>query len=101
ILASKALLLRRIGNTLPGAFRFRPAGDLATEIEWAKNRRLTPDTYYDWLGEHEPPIPRDLMRRVFGEYERRKRADGLIDFEDLLERAVRLLEGDEGVRAAV
>ncbi len=101
ILASKALLLRRIGNSLPGAFRFRPAGDLATEIEWAKNRRLTPDTYHDRLGEHEPPIPRDLMGRVFGEYERRKAADGLIDFEDLLERAVRLLEGNDGVRAAV
>src|SRR5690349_12222691 len=33
ILASKALLLRQIGNRLPGAYRFRPAGDLATEIE--------------------------------------------------------------------
>ena len=60
ILASKAILLRRIGNGLPGAYRFRPAGDLATEIEWAKNRRLTPDTYRDWLGDHEPPIPPDL-----------------------------------------
>jgi DNA helicase II / ATP-dependent DNA helicase PcrA len=101
ILASKALLLRRIGNTLPGAFRFRPAGDLATEIEWAKNRRITPDTYFEGLGEHEPPIPPDLSHRVFREYERRKAAEGLIDFEDLLERAVRLLEGNEGVRAAV
>ncbi|HET8556974.1 MAG TPA: ATP-dependent DNA helicase UvrD2 [Gaiellaceae bacterium] len=101
ILASKAPLLRRIGNSLPGAFRFRPAGDLATEIEWAKNRRLTPDTYDDRLGEHEPPIPRDLMHRVFGEYERRKAADGLIDFEDLLERAVRLLEANDRVRVAV
>jgi ATP-dependent DNA helicase UvrD/PcrA len=101
ILSTKALLLRRIGNTLPGAFRFRPAGDLATEIEWAKNRRLTPDTYYDRLGDHEPPIPPDLMRRVFREYEQRKAAEGLIDFEDLLERAVRLLEGDEQARAAV
>jgi DNA helicase-2/ATP-dependent DNA helicase PcrA len=101
ILASKAPLLRRIGNTLPGAFRFRPAGDLATEIEWAKNRRLTPETYYGALGDHEPPIPRDLARWVFHEYERRKVADGLIDFEDLLERAVRLLEGSAEVRAAV
>jgi DNA helicase-2/ATP-dependent DNA helicase PcrA len=101
ILASKALLLRRIGNSLPGAFRFRPAGDLATEIEWAKNRRLTPDTYYDALGDHEPPIPPDLSRRVFREYERRKADEGVIDFEDLLERAVRLLEGDESVRASV
>jgi DNA helicase II / ATP-dependent DNA helicase PcrA len=101
ILASKALLLRRIGNTLPGAFRFRPAGDLATEIEWAKNRRLTPDTYRAELGDHEPPIPPDLSCRVFREYERRKAAEGLIDFEDLLERAVRLLEGDGKTRASV
>jgi DNA helicase-2/ATP-dependent DNA helicase PcrA len=101
ILATKALLLRRIGNTLPGAFRFRPAGDLATEIEWAKNRRLTPDTYDEALGDREPPLPRDLMRRVFREYERRKAAEGLLDFEDLLERTVRLLESDEDARAAV
>ncbi len=42
ILSTKALLLRQIGNTLPPPYRFRPAGDLATEVEWAKNRRLTP-----------------------------------------------------------
>jgi DNA helicase-2/ATP-dependent DNA helicase PcrA len=101
ILASKALLLRRIANGLPVPFRYRPAGDLATEIEWAKNRRLTPDTYYEGLGDHEPPIPRDLLRRVFREYERRKEADGLLDFEDLLERTVRLLEADGQARAAV
>jgi DNA helicase-2/ATP-dependent DNA helicase PcrA len=101
ILPSKAILLRRIGNSLPGAYRFRPAGDLATEIEWAKNRRLTPDAYRDWLGDHEPPIPADLSLRVFREYERRKDAEGLLDFEDLLERTARLLESDAEVRAAV
>ncbi len=101
ILPSKAILLRRIGNSLPGAYRFRPAGDLATEIEWAKNRRLTPDTYRDRLGDHEPPIPPDLSLRVFREYERRKDAEGLLDFEDLLERTARLLENDAEVRAAV
>jgi DNA helicase-2/ATP-dependent DNA helicase PcrA len=101
ILATKALLLRRIGNTLPAPFRFRPAGDLATEIEWAKNRRLTPETYHEGLGDHEPPVPPDLMRRVFREYERRKAADDLLDFEDLLGRTVHLLESDEAARAAV
>jgi DNA helicase II / ATP-dependent DNA helicase PcrA len=101
ILPTKALLLRRIANGLPVPYRFRPAGDLATEIEWAKNLRLTPDTYYDGLGDHEPPIPCDLLRRVFREYERRKEADGLLDFEDLLERTARLLETDEQARAAV
>jgi DNA helicase-2/ATP-dependent DNA helicase PcrA len=101
ILNSKAILLRRIGNGLPGAYRFRPAGDLATEIEWAKNRRLTPETYREGLGDHEPPIPPDLSHRVFREYERRKAAEELLDFEDLLERTVRLLEEDDHARAAV
>src|SRR5258707_1307302 len=32
ILPSKALLLRQIANTLPPPYKFRPAGDLATEI---------------------------------------------------------------------
>ena len=72
VLPSKALMLRHIGNRLPRPYRFRPAGDLATEIEWAKNRRLTPSTYRQGLDGHEPPIPVDLMERVFGEYEQRK-----------------------------
>ena len=54
ILSTKALLLRQIGNRLPAPYKFRPAGDLATEIEWAKNRRLTPQTYVDGLDGHEP-----------------------------------------------
>jgi DNA helicase-2/ATP-dependent DNA helicase PcrA len=101
ILASKALLLRRIGNGLPKPFRFRPAGDLATEIEWAKNRRLTPLTYLAALGDHEPPVPSDVAARVFREYERRKTEAGALDFEDLLERAVRLLEEDAQAVATV
>jgi DNA helicase-2/ATP-dependent DNA helicase PcrA len=101
ILATKALLLRQVGNTLPPPYRFRPAGDLATEVEWAKNRRLTPQTYRDGLGTHEPPIPADLMAMVFREYERRKQASGLIDFEDLLELAVRMYEEDEWAVAAL
>src|SRR4051812_22392848 len=101
ILASKALLLRQIGNTLPPPYRFRPAGDLPTEVEWAKNRRLTPQNYRNGLDGHEPPIPNDLMATVFREYERRKEASGLIDFEDLLELAVRLYEEDEWALAAL
>jgi DNA helicase II / ATP-dependent DNA helicase PcrA len=101
ILASKALLLRQIGNTLPPPYRFRPAGDLATEVEWAKNRRLTPQNYRNGLNGHEPPIPNDLMATVFREYERRKEASGLIDFEDLLELAVRMYEEDEWALAAL
>ena len=48
--------------------------------------------------EREPPIPLDLMQRVYREYERRKAAEGTIDFEDLLELAVQLFEEDEAAR---
>ena len=68
ILASKVLPLRYIGNSLPRPYRFRPAADLATEVEWAKNRRIAPADYLSSLGEHQPPIPEDLMLRVYAEY---------------------------------
>jgi len=98
ILPSKALALRQIANSLPMPYKFRPAGDLATEIEWAKNRRIGVDRYAQEAEGREPPIPVDLMLRVFREYERRKRAQGLVDFEDLLELAVRLFEEDARAR---
>ena len=96
IMASKALLLRQLANTLPPPFKFRPAGDLATEIEWAKNRRLTPGTYLDGIGEHEPPIPPDLMFRIFRGYEAEKSDRGYVDFEDLLELTVQALRRAAG-----
>src|SRR4051795_1915209 len=44
ILPSKALELRHIANrVLRAPYKFRPAADLATEIEWAQNRRIRPD----------------------------------------------------------
>jgi DNA helicase II / ATP-dependent DNA helicase PcrA len=94
ILPTKALSLRQIANSLPAPFKFRPAGDLATEIEWAKNRRIPPESYDG----RDPPIPIDLMQRVYREYESRKQAEGLVDFEDLLELAVRLFETNDEAR---
>lgn len=98
LMSSKAPLLRQIGNKLPGAYRFRSAGDLATEVEWAKNRRITPADYLGALGEHEPPLPVDLMQRVYGEYERRKADLGQLDFEDLLERTIQMFTRDARAR---
>ena len=94
ILPTKVLLLRQIANGLPGAFKFRPAVDLATEIEWAKNRRVAHSEYRTAALDREPPIPLDLMHRVYREYEQRKAAEGLLDFEDLLDRAVQLYDRD-------
>jgi DNA helicase-2/ATP-dependent DNA helicase PcrA len=92
ILASKALILQPIRRSLPRPYNFRPVRELATEIEWAKNGRLTPDTYLRGLGDHEPPLPRDLALRVFRRYEEQKARQGRIDFEDVLELTIRLFE---------
>lgn len=98
ILPSKGFALRQIANTLPKPYRFRPAADLATEIEWAKNRRIGPDRYASSLGDHQPPIPADLMTSVYERYERGKRERGLIDFEDLLELTIQMFQRDEIAR---
>ncbi|MBW3593913.1 MAG: ATP-dependent helicase, partial [Actinobacteria bacterium] len=95
ILPSKTMILKPIANALPRAYRFRPVRDLASEIEWAKNSRLTPATYLAGLrGGHEPPIPPDLMLRVFSTYERRKSGAARIDFEDVLELAIHLFDAN-------
>jgi ATP-dependent DNA helicase UvrD/PcrA len=95
IVASKAIPLRHLARGLPKAYRFRPVADLATEIEWAKNRRIPPERYRRELGDHEPPIPADLVQRIYAQYENAKRKQGHVDFEDLLELAIRMYEEDE------
>ena len=94
ILPSKAMILRQIANSLPKPYRFRPAGDLATEIEWARNRRVPARGYLDALDDRVPPIPADLMVGVYERYERRKRDEGLIDFEDLLDLAIEIFDDE-------
>ena len=94
ILPAKALELRHIANRLRAPYKFRPAADLATEIEWARNRRIPPERYLEAAEGREPPIPAELMHRVYAEYEARKRAAGLIDFEDLLELTIELFDSD-------
>src|SRR5439155_2553453 len=51
------------------------------------------------LKDHEPPIPADLMARVYSRYEEAKRTQEWIDFEDLLELAIRLFNEDENALA--
>jgi DNA helicase-2/ATP-dependent DNA helicase PcrA len=95
ILASKALMLRQIANSLPAPYKFRPAGDLATEIEWARNRRISAQRYPHALDNHSPPIPAELMAGIYERYEQRKREQRLMDFEDLLERAIEIFEDEQ------
>jgi DNA helicase II / ATP-dependent DNA helicase PcrA len=94
VLDGKAPLIASLANALPPPHKFQPRGDLAAEIEWAKCRMVAPAGY---LGElertgHRPPIPAELMLRIFDGYERRKRAMGRVDFEDMLGLTVRLFD---------
>src|SRR5207248_1678976 len=84
ILDAKGPLIASLANALPAPHRFIPRRDLASEIEWAKNRMAGPDAYLKELAAtgHQPPIPAHLMHRVYDGYERRKQRMGRLDFED-------------------
>ena len=94
VLDHKARLITPLANALPPPHKFLPRRELAGEIEWAKNRMITPDGYLAALAAegHEPPIPPELMDDIFRNYERRKQRAGVLDFEDMLGLAVRMLD---------
>jgi DNA helicase-2/ATP-dependent DNA helicase PcrA len=92
VLDHKAPLIASLANALPPPHRFLPRRELAGEVEWAKNRMIPPARYLDALGDHESPIPADLMHRVYEGYERRKTEMGRLDFEDMLGLALRLFD---------
>jgi DNA helicase-2/ATP-dependent DNA helicase PcrA len=94
VLDSKFPIVGRLARALPGGYRFTPARDLVDEIEWAKSRRLTPASYETNAGDRSPPIPVELFRRLWTDYERAKDRAGRLDFDDMLTRTVELLETD-------
>jgi DNA helicase-2/ATP-dependent DNA helicase PcrA len=100
---SKLPLLVPLARALPGHYRYTPARDLASEIEWAKNRRIGPDAYEREAtrANRTPPLPIDLMGRLYRDYERAKARAGALDFEDLLEQAITLYTEDADAAALV
>jgi DNA helicase II / ATP-dependent DNA helicase PcrA len=101
VLDAKAPLIASLANALPPPHKFLPRRELAGEIEWAKNRMIEPARYLAHLGDHEPPIPAELMLRIYDGYERRKRAMGRLDFEDMLGLALRLFDEHPAAADAV
>jgi DNA helicase-2/ATP-dependent DNA helicase PcrA len=95
ILDSKFPILVPLARALPGNYRFTPAKDLADEIEWAKSRRILAADYERAARQRTPPLPADLMARVYADYERAKDRANRLDFDDMLIRTVELLETDE------
>ncbi len=99
VLKTKAEILVPLARSLPPPHKFTPVADLASEIESAKNQRITPARYESSLVEHVPPIPSDQMQRIYASYENQKSARNAMDFEDILDTTIRMFEADDVSRA--
>ncbi len=96
ILESKVAMLVDLARALPGGYRYVAVRDLAGEIEWAKARRVGPTRYEEATEAdgHDGPLPARLFAPLYSRYEAAKERAGRIDFEDMLELTIRLIEDD-------
>ncbi|MEV4509802.1 ATP-dependent DNA helicase UvrD2 [Dactylosporangium sp. NPDC049525] len=99
LLDSKArmvgLAATRVGIKIDGT----GARDLAGEIEWAKSSLIEPADYAVAAAKalREPPFDAAKVGEVYAAYERVKRAQGVIDFEDMIRAAIWAMEEHEDV----
>ncbi|GIH12725.1 DNA helicase [Rugosimonospora africana] len=79
------------------------ARDLSSEIEWAKSSLVEPGEYEVAAAKGAREVPFDAARigQVYAAYEEIKRANGVIDFEDLLRAAVWAVEDHPDVAEQV
>jgi DNA helicase-2/ATP-dependent DNA helicase PcrA len=103
ILDSKAPILAPLAAGLPGGYRYLAVRDLAAEIEWAKARRIGPGDYQSRAiaEDRDAPLPPDLMAGLYRRYESGKARAGRIDFEDMLELTIGLIETDPTIATEV
>ncbi|MEM7288433.1 MAG: ATP-dependent DNA helicase UvrD2 [Actinomycetota bacterium] len=71
------------------------------EVDWARARRVTPESYGAAASRagRSTVVGVDLVSETFAAYEERKRRQRLVDFDDLLELAIRDLSDPEYARA--
>jgi DNA helicase-2/ATP-dependent DNA helicase PcrA len=102
-----ALVLRK-GRLLAELACGRPgladvsAGDLASHVEWAKARLVSPATFAAAAiqAQRELPADAEVIASVYARYEDEKRRRRLVDFDDLLVRYADALESDSRFAAA-
>ncbi|MBA2608647.1 MAG: ATP-dependent DNA helicase UvrD2 [Actinobacteria bacterium] len=95
----------RIIAPLMGGRRLGPAVqpmDVASEIEWAKARGISPARYEAEasVAGRTPPVAPDAFAALYGRYENEKKRRGLVDFDDLLWQAGTALHDDTKFVAA-
>ncbi|HZP31162.1 MAG TPA: ATP-dependent DNA helicase UvrD2 [Acidimicrobiia bacterium] len=88
------LLLPLVGGRGPQAAL--DAGEIASEIEWAKARLVRPESYPDAAARarREPPRDPTAVAEIYARYEREKRRRHLLDFDDLIWWCADALESD-------
>ena len=99
------LLERKVGfvaRLLPRSRERSTPLDVVAEIEWAKARRITPDTYAEAAEQNDrtPPFEPEVVAGVFERYEKAKADSRLIDFDDILVLCGRHLQQDRNAREA-
>jgi DNA helicase-2/ATP-dependent DNA helicase PcrA len=101
LLQRKARLLAPLVAARPGLAGV-PVADIAGQIEWARARLITPDTFEATArsSQRALPAPARELASVYGRYEDEKRRRGLIDFDDLLARCADAILGDPAFAAA-
>jgi DNA helicase-2/ATP-dependent DNA helicase PcrA len=103
VVRSKVPSIARALARETGRLRFIPARDFADAIEWAKVHRIRPERLALEAGRHERELPADPddVVRIWQIYEAGKKRDGAVDFEDMLELVLQLLETDPDAAEAV
>jgi DNA helicase-2/ATP-dependent DNA helicase PcrA len=94
------LLLPLVGGRGPAALV--AAADLASEIEWAKARLVTPEAYVPAAARagREPSRPATEVADLYARYEATKRKKRVVDFDDLLWWCGDALETDDEFSSA-
>ncbi|CAN5511444.1 ATP-dependent DNA helicase UvrD2 [soil metagenome] len=97
LLESKVRLLR----SLPGRGGLGPR-EMATEIEWARARRVRPDDYAHAAHQADRRLgaPLERVAQDYAAYETEKRRRGVVDFDDILSACAEALEADPAFAAA-
>ena len=101
LLDRKARLLGPLLGGARGAELAVAINEIASEIEWAKARRIRPDGYAAQVQRAERATPRapGEIATIYTAYEREKRKKGLLDFDDLIAACTEALETDPGFAA--
>lgn len=99
LINSKIRFVARIGRP--------PAGvdltDVVAEIEWARARLIEPDDYGTAAraAGRVPPVAPEFIAELMVDYQKEKRRKRVVDFDDLLELAIRDIRSDPDYGAAV